>query len=176
MLLVVVGLLLAFPASGVAQRLPAPPSAVPGNADDDDPRGRSSLEEELRAKREISAAEKAHKTNLNRARDLASISTSLYEAYKTKNTLDRDDWKKLEKAEKLTKSIREAAGGSDDRIELATRPADIDAALCRVTDLAASLKTKVEQTPKHVVSAAVIDEANVLLELIRLVRTMHPKV
>jgi hypothetical protein len=38
-----------------------------------------------------------------------------------------------------------------------------------------SLKVKVEKTPKHVVSAAVIDEANVLLEVIRIIRVLSPK-
>jgi hypothetical protein len=38
--------------------------------------------------------------------------------------------------------------------------------------LSQSLKANVEKTPKHVISAAVIDKANVLLELIRILRTL----
>jgi hypothetical protein len=45
-----------------------------------------------------------------------------------------------------------------------------------LTDLSKSLKEKVEKTPKYVISTAVIDEANVLLEVIRIVRTFPPKV
>jgi hypothetical protein len=55
-------------------------------------------------------------------------------------------------------------------------PKDLAAALDMLGDLSKSLKEKVEKTPKHVISAAVIDEANVLLELIRIVRTLPPKV
>jgi len=40
--------------------------------------------------------------------------------------------------------------------------------------VAASLKKNVEKTPKHVISTTVIDEANVLLELTRIVRTLIP--
>jgi hypothetical protein len=135
----------------------------------------SSLEVEMRAKREIEAANKAHKENLNRARNLVSLSDSLVRGFKEKNLLDRDDMKKLEKAEKLVKSIREAAGGSDLDVDIEERPADLAAALSRLSELAESLKDRVEKTPKRVVSTAVIDEANVLLELIRVVRAMQTR-
>jgi hypothetical protein len=55
-------------------------------------------------------------------------------------------------------------------------PTDLAAALDMLGDLSKSLKDKVEKTPKHVISAAVIDEVNVLLELIRIVRTFPPRV
>ena len=55
-------------------------------------------------------------------------------------------------------------------------PADLASALEMLGDLSHSLKEKVEKTPKHVISAAVIDEANVLLELVRIVRTLPAKV
>jgi len=45
-----------------------------------------------------------------------------------------------------------------------------------LSDLSHSLKEKVEKTPKHVISAVVIDEANVLLELIRIIHTLPTKV
>jgi hypothetical protein len=135
----------------------------------------SSMEAEMRARREIEAANKAHKENLNRARNLVSLSESLVRGFKEKNLLDRDDIKKLEKAEKLVKSIREAAGGSDLDVDIEERPADLAAALSKLSELAESLKDRVEKTPKRVVSTAVIDEANVLLELIRVVRSMQTK-
>jgi hypothetical protein len=135
----------------------------------------SSIEEEMRVKRALQAAEKAHKTNLERARDLASLGSTLLSRFNDSNRLNRDDLKKLEKAEKLAKSIRDAAGGSEDRVEIDNPPTDVAAAVCRFSEMADSLKQKVEKTPKHVISAAVIDEANVLLELIRILRAMHPK-
>jgi molybdopterin converting factor small subunit len=135
----------------------------------------SSLEAEMIAKREIEASNKAHKENVNRARNLVSLSESLVKAFQQKNQLDREDLKKLEKAEKLVKSIREAAGGSDLDIDAETRPADLGKALCKLSELSESLKSRVEKTPKRVVSTAIIDEANVLLELIRIVRSMQAR-
>jgi hypothetical protein len=166
-------LLLVLVCSVVAsgQNAPAPISlGTPEN------RQRSSFEEEMRAKRQIEATDKAHKENLTKARNLATIGAMLFSSYKVKKHLDRTDLKSLEKAEKLAKSIREAAGGSNDECEIEDRPTDLGAALTQLSERTESLKTRVEKTPKHVVSAAVIDEANVLLELIRIVRSMQPKV
>lgn len=134
------------------------------------------IEDEMLARRAVKAADKAHKENVERAKELATLCSALKANFETSKQLDKDDFKKLERAEKLAKKIREAAGGSGDEVELERQPSDVAAALARSTEVAESLRNKVENTPKHVVNAAVIDEANVLLELIRLVRLMHPKV
>lgn len=134
------------------------------------------IEDEMLAKRALKAADKAHKENVERAKELATICAALTANFETSKRLDKEDFKKLERAEKLTKKIREAAGGSEDEVDLEHQPTDVGSALTRSSEVAESLRDKVENTPKHVVSTAVIDEANVLLELLRLVRMMHPKV
>lgn len=136
----------------------------------------AAIEEEMRAKRAIKSADKEYQDNLDRARDLSSLAASIVAAFKQKNGLDQEDLKKLEKVEKLAKGIRRAAGGSEDEVEMEKPPTNLASALDRLGDLSKCLKDEVEKTPKHVVSAAVIDEANVLLELIRIVRTLPPKV
>jgi hypothetical protein len=134
------------------------------------------LEEEMRAKRAIKFAEKEYQENLDRARDLSALSAAIVTSFKQRHELDQENLKKLEKLEKLAKNIRRAAGGSDDEVEMEKPPTDLVDAVKMLGDLSKSLKDKVEKTPKHVISAAVIDEANVLLELIRIVRTLPPKV
>lgn len=162
-----------FVVAGQSNRgMPIPTIADSSGRDD---QHLSSLEEEMRAKREIEATNKAHRENLNRARNLVSLSESLIRGFKEKNHLDRDAIKKLEKAEKLVKSIRGAAGGSDFDVDIEEHPANLAAALSKLSELAESLKDRVEKTPKRVVSAAIIAEANVLLELIRIVRSMQAK-
>ncbi len=157
-----------------------PPKA--GVTDNDpvfgDERGRSfaAVEEEMRAKRAIQVLDKEYQQNLDRARDLSFLGTSLAASFKQKNTLDREDVKKLDRAEKLAKGIRHAAGGSDETVQLEKAPNDLGSALNLLEDLSKSLREKVEKTPKRVVSTAVIDEANVILELIRVLRTLPPKV
>ena len=135
----------------------------------------SPMAEEMRVKREIEASDKAHKENVNRARNLVSLSESLVTAYKTNKQLSREDLKKLERVEKLVKKIRDDAGGCEQDADTEEQPKDLSTALARLLEISDSLKQRVEKTPKRVVSAAVIDEANVLLELIRVVRTMQTR-
>jgi hypothetical protein len=153
-----------------------PLSLDPDQTVADDPgSGITTLEEEMRAKRAIRAAEKEYQENLDRARDLSVLGASIVTSFKEKSALDRDDLKKLEKVEKLAKGIRSAAGGSEDDFEMEKPPQDLPGAVDMLGDLSKSLKDKVEKTPKHVISAAVIDEANVLLQVIRIVRTLPSK-
>lgn len=135
----------------------------------------ASMEDEMRAKREIQAADKARKDNLNRTRDLATLGANICESYKAKAQLSKEELKSLEKAEKLAKAVREALGGSDDEIQLEDPPANVADAIDKISTLSASVRDKVEKTPKRVISAELIDEANVLLQLIRWVRMLHPR-
>jgi len=143
---------------------------------DDDKEPLTVVEEEMRAKRAIKEADREYQENLERARDLSSLGGAIVTSFKQKKGLDQSDIKKLDKVEKLAKGIRRAAGGSEDKVEMEKPPTDLTAAMEMLSDLSHSLKEKVEKTPKHVISASVIDEANVLLELIRIVRTLPAKV
>jgi hypothetical protein len=129
--------------------------------------------EEMRAKNAIKEAEKEHQENVNRARDLSTLTASMSLSFKQKAYLGKDDIKKLEKAEKLAKAIRSAAGGSENEDDI-ERPKDLACALTRFAEVAESLKNNVEKTPKHVISTTVIDQANVVLELARIIRTLIP--
>lgn len=151
------------------------PSTVDASSGDGEDQKLSPMEEEMRVKRQIEAADKAHKDNVNRARHLVSLSESLVSAYKANKQLSREDLKKLERVEKLVKKIRDEAGGSEQECDPEEHPKDLSTALARLLELSDSLKQRVEKTPKRVVSAAIIDEANVLLELIRVVRTMQTR-
>jgi hypothetical protein len=135
----------------------------------------NALEEEMRSKRAVKFAQKEYEDNLDRARNLSFLGTAINASFKEKHSLSDEEFKKLEKAEKLTKGIRNAAGGSEDQAKIEKPPKDLRSALNMLEQLTGSLKLKVEKTPKHVVSASVIDEANVLLELIRMVRAFSSK-
>ncbi|MDQ3474704.1 MAG: hypothetical protein M3447_13315, partial [Acidobacteriota bacterium] len=90
---------------------------------------------------------------------------------KQNRSLGSADLKKLEKLEKITKKIRSEAGASEDDFELEEKPNDLAEAVNFVAKVSTSLSEKVLKTPRRVVSAAIIEESNVLLELIRIVRT-----
>ena len=134
-----------------------------------------SFEDEIRAKRAIKLAEKDHEQNLERARELSEIAKALQAALKDKTSIDRDSAKKLERLEKLTKKIRNEAGGDDEEVKIVDPPKDITTAIKQIADSAEVLSKNVQDTPRQVVSASVIGNANVLLELIKLLRAFDPR-
>jgi hypothetical protein len=152
-----------------SQPSPTPPSIDGRTKDPDDP-PLTTFEEELRAKRAIKIAEKDHEENLKRAREIAEIGKELNDSLKDKPVLDRDSLKKVERLEKLTKKVRGEAGGEDEEVSIPNRPGDLPATLAQIAEASESLSKNVIDTPRQVVSASVIGKANVLLELIKMVR------
>jgi len=148
-----------------------PPRPVDGafNKPDDTPL--TTFEEEIRAKREIKLAEKDHQENLNRAKEIGEIGKQLRESFSGKDTLDRDNFKKIERLEKLAKKIRSEAGGDDEELTF-PRPSDLPSAIKQISEASETLSKDVQNTPRRVVSASVITHANVLLELIKIARTI----
>jgi hypothetical protein len=148
--------------------MPADKSAI-----SEDPRPLTTFEEELRAKRAIKIAEKEHEENLNRAREISEIAKQLQSTFKNKSILERDDNKRLDRLEKLTKKIRGEAGGESEEVEIVNRPTDTQKAMTQIAEKAEALSDNVKKTPRQVVSASVIGSANVLLELIRIARSFN---
>ena len=159
----------------VIQSKPAPPPPRPTDmsADKSSPDNQgpmTTFEEELRAKRAIKIAEKEHLENLNRAKEISQLGQDLKSGLQSRTALDREDEKKLDRLEKLTKKIRGEAGGEDDDVQIANAPADVSNAVTQIADPAEQLAKDVEKTPRQVVSAGVIDRANVLLQLVKILR------
>ena len=146
-----------------------PPRPLDGTFKNPDDTPLTTFEEEIRAKREIKIAEKEHQQNLERAKEISEIGKQL-KGFKDNSTLDRDCVKKIERLEKLTKKVRSEAGGDDEEITISPRPTDLVSAMKQISEASETLSKDVENTPRRVVSASVINNANVLLELIRLAR------
>src|SRR5207247_8344589 len=94
----------------------------------------------------------------------------LNETFTTKKLFNSDNGKKLERIEKLTRRIRNEAGGSESDAEVKDIPSEIEAAVKRLADVANELYKLVQKTPRHVISAAVIDQANKLIGLVQRLR------
>ena len=149
---------------------PAPPDITADKRLGENPGPLTTFEEELRAKRAIKLAEKEHEENLNRAREISQLGQDLRNCLKDRSALDREDTKKIDRLEKLTKKIRGEAGGEDDDVQIAAPPADVPTAVTQIADNAEQLSKDVQKTPRQVVSATVIDRANVLLQLVKILR------
>ena len=136
----------------------------------DDPRF-GSPEAEMRSKLEIKEEKKKYDEHVARAKEVTQLATQISQSYVTHNALSPDDGKRLERLEKLTKRIRNDAGGENDQNDDAGDvPSDFEARIKKVTSMAEELQKLVENTPRNVVSAAVIDQANKLLCIIQYVR------
>jgi len=156
---------------------PPPPSNPASPSGDKEESPLTSFEEEIRAKRAIKMAEKDHQENVDRAKEVADIAKDLQASLKNKTTIDHESMKKLDRLEKLTKKIRNEAGGEDEEVKIVDHPSDIKGAVKQIADSAEALSKTVQNTPRQVISAAVISNANVLLELIKLLRVLdtHPQ-
>lgn len=156
--------------SASAQRSPI------AGADKSSPDSDSSLTigspiEEMLARREIKAAEKERRENLERAREAAQLGDEIHNAFTKNQTLGRTELKKLERLEKLTRRIREEAGGSNGDVTIENPPQEMKAALGKLAELSEEMRQGVEKTPRQVVSAFVIERTNEVLEIIRYVRS-----
>jgi len=161
-------------AEGASAQIPATsPTPTLTNRDpdkDDHPRDFGSPEAEMREKLRIKAEKKDYEENVARAREVSDLANAVLKDYEAAKTLTSDDSKKLDRLEKLTKRIRNEAGGSDSQVETKDPPASQDDAIKRIADFAVELKKLVEKTPRHVVSAAVIDQANKIIGVVQYMR------
>jgi hypothetical protein len=126
--------------------------------------------EEMRARWEIKYAEKERLENLDRAREAAQLGSELYTTFSHTKTFSPTEKKKLDRLEKVTRKIRSQAGGSDGEVSIENMPSQTEPALKRLAGMTDDLRKAVEKTPRQVISAAVIERANEVLEVIRYIR------
>ena len=136
-----------------------------------DPFSRSPIEK-MRSRLRIKAEEKEYKENLDRAQEAVKISKELVKIYETSKTLSKSDRKKLERLEKLIKRVRNASGGDDDDAKVTTQSTETLDLLKSIADHTAKLNDEFKKTTRTVISASVIESANLVLDLIRIVREL----
>lgn len=129
-------------------------------------------EAEMLARTEIRAAEKRRQENLERAREAAQLGAEINNTFIKNQLLGRAEIKKIERLEKLTRRIREQAGGSDGEVTIENVPRQLEEALVRLAEHSEAMRKEVEKTPRHVVSTSVIERTNEMLEIIRYVRAL----
>lgn len=178
LLLLIVFCALAATAQAQVQMQTRPPAPTPGPPRRDAatmPSPFGSPHDEMLERAAIKYDEQEHKESLERAKEGARLGVELRSDYERNKTMSREDLKKLERLEKIARSIRKRAGGSDGEQGLENPPRNLETALPRLATLAEELNKNVSKTSRHVVSTAVIDRSNELIELVRLVRTFIQK-
>lgn len=164
-------LLLCASAVAGAQIRRVPPSETPRSAEKkDDDVDFSTRESDMRTRLILKAEKKAYEENVERAKEARQIASDLKSVYESKKAFDSEDRKKLERLEKLTRRIRNEAGGSDTNADPKDLPVTVDRALPLIAEKAEELCKAVENTPRRVLSTSIIDQANKLISLIQYVR------
>ena len=65
---------------------------------------------------------------------------------------------------------RNQGHGEDEEVTIENKPSDLCGAVTKIAEASKELSENVHDTPRQVVSASVIVKANVLLELLKMVR------
>jgi hypothetical protein len=163
-------LFLLFSAATLAQpRNPVPqptPEDKHGGGDIDF----SSRIDEMRTRLILKAEKKSYEENVARAKEAEQLATDLKASYEVKDTFTAEDQKKLERLEKLTRRIRNEAGGSDANDDQKDLPSTLRSAVGALADMAEGLCKEVKKTPRRVLSLSVIGQANKLIGVIQFVR------
>ena len=134
-----------------------------------------SPEEEIIRRAEIKHEEESHKEMVERADETALIGEQILNSFQKNKSLGKEDLKKLDRMEKLARKIRGSAGGSDDEAPLDNPPQQLEKALARLAETSEKLHKSVLKTSRLVISAAVINSSNELIELIKHIRSIpHP--
>jgi hypothetical protein len=128
--------------------------------------------EEMLRRAEIRHEEESHKEMVERSDEAAQIGDEILSSFKKNSSLSTNDFKKLERLEKLARKIRGSAGGSDDEEALQDPPVKIESAVTRLAEISGALKKSVEKSSRLVISASVIKNSNEMIELIRHIRNI----
>lgn len=131
-----------------------------------------SPEEEIIRRAEIKHEEESHQDMVERADEAALIGEQLLNAFQKNKSFSKDDLKKLDRMEKLARKIRGSAGGSDDDSPLEDPPRQLEKAVARLAEISGQLNKSVQKTSRLVISAAVINSSNELIELIKHIRSI----
>ena len=158
-----------FTAAQVRNTTPDAKSAGPEDKQKDDV-DFGSRENSARTDLMLKADKKAYEEHIARAKEASLIAVELRNTFEAKQLFASEDRKKLDRLEKLTRRIRNEVGGSESDSDIKDLPQTISAALKLLADETESLRKEVENTPRHVVSASVIDQANKLIGLIDFIR------
>jgi len=161
---------------GIAQQPQVQPSA--GNAqvnrdEDDSIDVQTSPAAEMLAKRRIKLEENQHKETVDRATEASKLGNELVESFQKTQKLEQQDFKKIDRIEKLAKKIRDAFGGTGEDVEIENTPHDVSSALLKLRDLSCDLQDRIGKTSRMEISAAVIERTNELLEVIKIIRSMR---
>ena len=113
---------------------------------------------------------KDYEEHVERAKEARDLAAELHKTYEIARGFNAADYKKLERLERLARRVRNEVGGSQTDADPKELPRTKDEAVPMLAEMAKELCDEVEKTPRRVVSASIINQANKLIALIQYLR------
>ena len=135
------------------------------------------LPDEMRARLLIARAEEEHRKFLEDVKKLGELSYEITTGFDKRGSLTSEDVKKLSTIEKLAKRILGHAGGSEvDDKTAQSKQLSVKDAIALMGEAVGKITKIVMAETRHVVSAAVIEQSNEVINLAQFIRhSQDPK-
>jgi hypothetical protein len=127
-------------------------------------------ETDARTRMILKKEKKDYEEHVERAKEARDLAAELQKTFEIAHSFNAADYKKLERLEKLTRRVRNEVGGSQTDADPKELPKTRDEAAPLLADMAKELCDEVEKTPRRVISASIINQANKLIALIQYLR------
>jgi hypothetical protein len=118
---------------------------------------------------QIKREEEEHKKILDKGAQIERDAESLTKEA-VNGRLPREGEKKLREIEKAARQIRSEFGGAGDDAPLDPMPASLDDALKRLDDASERLNKHLSKTSRRVISVSVVEVANEVTQLVKILR------
>jgi hypothetical protein len=118
---------------------------------------------------QIKREEEEHKKILDKGAQIERDAESLAKEA-VNGRLPREGEKKLREIEKAARQIRSEFGGAGDDAPLDPMPASLDDALKRLDDASERLNKQLSKTSRQVISVSVVETANEVTQLVKILR------
>jgi hypothetical protein len=135
------------------------------------------LPDEMRARLLIARAEEEHRKFLEDVKKLGELSDEITTGFGKRGSLTSEDVKKLSTIEKLAKRILGHAGGSEvDDKTAQSKQLSVKDAIALMGEAVGKITKIVMAETRHVISAAVIEQSNEVINLAQFIRhSQDPK-
>jgi hypothetical protein len=129
-----------------------------------------SVKENL-AKGRIDQEKKDHEELLKRGDEALKLTEALEKSFAANNKLSTEDFKKLERLEKLVKKIRTDLGGDDeDESAEEKSPSTLENAFNTLKETTVKLVDELKKSTRYSISVIAIESSNVLLKVVKFLR------
>ncbi|HEY0426558.1 MAG TPA: hypothetical protein VGC76_02010 [Pyrinomonadaceae bacterium] len=151
---------------------------VNAQVDASSPNGRPRQEEDLPksikenlAKGRIEQEIKEHEELLKRGDEALELCDELEKSFVANNKLSSEDYKKLDRLEKLVRKIRSDLGGDDDDANAEEKnPSTVENAFKILQENTVQLVDELKKSTRYSISVLAIESSNVLLKVVRFLR------